>query len=268
MRIQEFDRKDPVNLGRPNCFDVDQYLDCVEQMISADETTTALYMLDHMPGWYRDHIPVKAVNLKKALYRQFFTTLDYAENGTQASEMSNAPKEVLIENMQNERGYLTNQIVERFNSQGVNPHIFELGPGSYWLPYGLKALGRRFTYFGPSLNPYLQKAAAEGLEDHWQEKWMKHHPSIFICYEMIEHLSDPSEIYHHYVKSDLEADVILLSTPKYTFGGGMPDWQDNPLGHLRTYTPREFTDFATRHWPTHRWTIYAEPVMCLVGERQ
>lgn len=240
----------------------------VEQYITCDEVERAIWLLNNPPGWYRSNYPPQAKFLQDHLYKQFFTTLDYAENGTDVVGIfENTPHSLLLENMKSERGSVISDAVEKLNEQGIEPFIFELGPGTYWVPQGLRAQGKKFKYFGPSLNPHLQQAAKENLKEYWQEHAIRNQKSIFICFEMIEHLVNPSEIYHHYIKSETNADTVLLSTPMYTFGGGMGEWHKNPLGHLRTYTPDEFSRFAHTHWPQHKWSIQLGNVMCLRGER-
>jgi hypothetical protein len=113
----------------------------------------------------------------------------------------------------------------------------------------------------------MQSDAEKRLGEHWSSKPEPKQRKVFICFEMLEHLARPEEIFHHYVKAGGDFDTILLSTPMYTYGGGMPNWYECDLGHLRTYTPREFLDYAKKHWPFHKWELQTGPVMCLIGEK-
>lgn len=263
LTIQQFDRNDPANIGRPTWFDVDKYLSSVEEMITCDEVTNALTMLDIMPGYYRDYPPPAVKQIKQRLLERFFTTLDYAKDGctweTGAGAMDQA---TALDHLNLERGALAFKYATMYSG---DLHIYELAPGNYWLPVALSAAGCKFTYYGPSLNTRMQEEAAANLPNWFLSQTPS--KSMFVCFEFIEHLQDPGEIYHHYVKSGLDADVILLSTPKYTFGGGMGDWYNKDLGHVRTYTPNEFKQFAEKHWPKHNWMIHDGPVMCLAGEK-
>jgi hypothetical protein len=265
---QQFDRNDPANEGRPTWFDVNQYLGCVEQMITCDEVTNALWMLDHLPGYYRANPPPAVAQIKRRLLERFFTTLDYAKDGctweTGAGAMDQA---TALDHLNLERGALAFKYALEYTQKDEWVHIHELAPGNYWLPVALNAAGCRFTYFGPSLNTRMQEEAAENLPNWYKGDRPPASKSMFVCFEFIEHLADPSEIYHHYVKSGLDADVILLSTPKYTYGGGCGDWYNKDLGHLRTYTPNEFKEFAIKTWPKHNWVLHDGPVMVLAGEK-
>jgi len=269
LEPQKFDYDDPQNFGRPTFFNVDKYLSCVEEMITADEVGNALKMLEMLPGWYRDNIPVQAINIKKQLLKRFFTDLDYAKDGcTWASGAGGMSQQTAIENLKDGRGALAFKYAATFSEQGLRPHLFELAPGNYWLPVGLSAAGVQFTYFAPSLNASMQEEASKNLSNWQASPGMLTGKTMFICFEFLEHLADPGDIYHHYIKSGLDADVILLSTPKYTFGGGMGDWYNKDLGHLRTYTPNEFKEFAIKCWPTHNWSLHDGHVMCLAGEKK
>lgn len=260
--MMDFDRNDPRNMGRPSFFSLDTYLALIEQYIMADEVDTALYLLEHPPGWYRDNVPVEIVQLRDQLYRRFFTTLDYGKDGCTIEQVASQPIEQLKAGASLERGWLTLETVKSL----VHPWIFELGPGNYWIPLMLRAHDLTFSYFAPSLNAQMQRDAEKELGWRWADRPLQpNQPKIFICFEMIEHLPRPEEIYQHSVKAGGDFDVILLSTPKYCYGGGMPNWHKNDLGHLRTYTPNEFTQFARKHWPLHDWAYYDGPVMMLKG---
>jgi hypothetical protein len=80
LTLQDFDKEDLKNLGRPYYFDVDMYLACVEQMISSDEVERALWMLDNMPGWYRDNPPQQAKKIRDQLLKRLYTTMDYMKD--------------------------------------------------------------------------------------------------------------------------------------------------------------------------------------------
>jgi hypothetical protein len=254
-------------LGKPIYFNVDSFLETVEQFIGADEVSTALYLLDNMPGWYRDNPPAKAVELKKHLLKKFFTNVDYAKDGLSIDPLIRNPQDVEIY-FETERGQLTHQVIVELNKQKQPPWIYELGPGAYWIPFMLKKLGLDFNYFGPSLNTPLQLDMSVYLDETWAKRPRDNQSKVFICFEMLEHLVDPGEIYHHYIKAGDDFDRILLSTPMYTYGGGHTDWRNMDLGHLRTYTPKEFFMFAHKYWPNHEWVLYQGPVMCLEGRKK
>lgn len=260
MSLQEFDRDDLINVGRPSYFDVDKYLSCVEEMITCDEVQIALDMLDRLPGWYRDHVPVAASAIRDRLLRQFFTTLDYSKNGEMIAD-----EETALTYLSQPHGQIVFRKCQELNDKGIIPHIEELGPGNYWLPLGLKAKGIKFTYFGPSLNQGMQSQASFELGSAWMPSATSS-TTLFVCFEMLEHMKSTDDIYHHFIKHCSDAKYIFISTPMYTFGGGMGDWFNNDLGHLRTYTPKEFGDFAMKYWPRFSFKRYDGHVMCIEGE--
>lgn len=264
IRLQEFDRNDPANFGRPLFFDLDQWLSLAEQYIMADEVERALWVLDNPPAWYRDHYPVIAKKMRDKLLTQFFTSTDYSKDPVADEQIGKCDHDV-------PRAQLVIDYVEKHNAKKIYPTIFECAPGNYWLPFVLKSKGLGFGYYGEHLDPTVQSRARSKLGHEWSGTTRGHKDdhNVFVCFEMLEHLHNPVEIYQSYLKTcgDGDCKTIFLSTPKYTFGGGMPDWQTNPLGHLRAYTPREFHQFALKYWPEFKWTMYDGHVMCLVGER-
>jgi hypothetical protein len=196
------------------------------------------------------------------LLRQFFTTLDYAKNGEEIADEKTA-----LEYLSQPHGHVLLRKVQELNDKGTTPHIEELAPGNYWVPLGLKAKGMTFTYYAQSLNQGMQEQAEFALRDQWHKK-PKPGCKIFACFEMLEHMTNPMDIFHHYIKRGGDMDYIFLSTPMYTFGGGMGDWHVKDLGHIRTYTPKEFGEYAITYWPKHKFSRYDGHVMCLVGEKQ
>ena len=269
MKVAKFDRDDPRNMGRPSFFDLDAFLVTVEGFITADEVDSAMWLLDNMPGWFRDNEPIECRRIRRRLLERFFTTLDYGKDGCTIAQVASQPEEQLKAGAGLERGALALEAIKSYGEHW--PWIYELGPGNYWIPFMLKAWGCEFLYYAPSLNQSMQKEAAAHLPDEWmtpQKAGEERRPRVFICFEMLEHLARPEEIYHHYIKAGGDFDTILLSTPKYTFGGGMPNWYESDLGHLRTYTPREFLAFAQKQWPEHEWQYIDGQVMCLRGEKK
>ncbi len=156
FQLQEFDPNDPANIGRPAYFNVDKYLDCVEEMITADEVERALWMLDNMPGWYRDNVPSKARDMKDRLLTKFFTTLDYSTELIEEQLVGHLDKMI-------SRGELVMNFCKTLNENGKIPHIIDIGPGNYWLPGLLQAYEIQFNYFGPAMNRNLQALAQEKL---------------------------------------------------------------------------------------------------------
>ena len=251
--------------GKPKHFDPDHYLDSVEQMICADEIETALYMLDHLPGFYRDNVPQRAVDLKKTLYRQLLTTEEYVFDTAEIKEVNesihNRPlSEQYLNQHFHPRGPIAISLVKRINDMGFMARIVEVGPANYWLPAALNGLELNFKYDAYSISAVAQHIKVSKDSDRPTK-------TIFCCFETIEHLWNPEDIYHYYCKSEIDADYILLGCPKYTLYGGLPNWEDRELGHLRTYTPKDLQMFAEKYWNMN-WNRYDAEMMVLVGEKK
>ncbi len=282
ITAQSFNPHEPENIGRPIYFDISQCLSLAEQYVLSDEVERALWLLDNLPGYYRDHVPPEVLRLKTYIQTLLTTPLEYVTDVNHINEtkaLIKATKDEINKSIMDYigRAQVVRSLVERLNQDLKTPHIVEMAPGSFWLPIGLAKNELKFTYFAQSLNVAHQLLAKEYLDELrvWYPKlehgidprtWVE--PTVFVCFELIEHLHNPDEIMHNYVKHNISFNHILLSTPKYTINGGNPNWQKDSLGHLRTYTPKEFYAFATKHWPSYKWSMFDHPTMILVGEKQ
>jgi len=261
LTAQNFDHNDPKNIGRPLYFNLDQYLSCVEQMISADEVEKAFWMLNNLPGWYRDHEPNAVTQLRKHLHKQLFTPIDYAKVNAAHVFQGYSDQEISDFVFSMPRALAVKNLVASLEQ----PHIVEYGPGSYFIPYGLRSSGLKFSYFGEGLNIADTHNAAVALQDVWSHRPNK--ANIFVCFEVIEHLHQPAEIYQYSLKHETGFDYICLSTPLYSWNGGNPQWHTSALGHLRTYTPAEFLAFAIKYWPNYEWRMEKGMEIYLEGKR-
>lgn len=222
---------------KPNAFDPEKYLDCVESMILADEVERALWMLDNLPAWYRDNIPERAREIRRELHSALFTPAQYAaaDRETETCDISQL-KEYFPP-----RAEILAETLGAYNY----PNIMEIGPGSFWLPHALANKGYNFSYEYQSLGGpgFRSEVNPDG-------------PNIFVAFELIEHLHNELEIYQAYLKFKKPARHVFLSTPLYTYGGGMTSWRNQALGHLRAYTPKEFGDAAQRIFQEFKFTVY------------
>ena len=252
-------------VGLPACFSIDNYLDVVEQVICADEVQNALWMLDHMPGYYRDNVPERAREIKRKLYRQLMTVEDYCGDVHETEDISvKDHADYPIKDHWNlehywPRGHIIVERLKQINSEGFCADIYEFGPANYWVYHSLKGLGLDFVYDCFSIGKEEKKTRTESHRKQFKK--------LFVCFEVIEHLWNPDDIYHAYARHGFDADMILLSTPKYTLFNGLPNWEERPLGHIRTWTPMELTHFAAKHWPNFNYKIYDSPMMVLEGLR-
>ena len=253
-------------LGKPKHFNLDLYLDAVEHMICADEIKFALTMLDNLPGYYRDNYPKRAQNIKDLVLQQCMTVQDYINDVYELIENSEKIHKCPVQEQWrlphfSPRGELIIKIVKDLNANGYCARIVEIGPYNYWLPLGLQDQGCDFIYTPISINPYVKNPYKTKTSS---EKPIK---DIFICFEVIEHLWNEQEIYHYFCKTQTDPDYVLISTPKYTCGGGLPNWNTRQLGHIRTWTPSELTQYCRKNWPNLDWYFVDSAMMICIGEK-
>lgn len=236
-------------IGRPLYFDVETYLSCVEGMIKSDEVERALWMLENLPAYYRDNYPERAKEIKESLHRALFTPAQYSKADVEG-------KGQFDPNYWPHRLDVLAQVIATLNNQDYVPHIMEIGPGTYWLPNTLKAKGYRFTYEAQGLGPVgYEVSDPQG-------------PIMFVAFELIEHLANEMEIYQAYLKFGKVAKYLFLSTPLYTYGGGLPHWRGQALGHLRTYTPKEFFKKMADMFPSYKWEMHIQDCIVLKGVKE
>lgn len=235
-----------LELGRPSHFDLEAYYKTINGLINADEIERALWLLDNPPGYFRDHPTEEMERLKKALHKKTWTPAQYRGLYPQSPELKDIYRNWPL------RARLLEAYVAA-HEEAV--HLMELAPGDQWLYYGLQGKDLNFEY------SYI------GLDGLQICKPVERLHTIFVCFELIEHLSNPWEIYQNYLKFNQEADVIMLSTPRYTWMGGLDDWENRELGHLRTYTPLEFHDLAKKMFKGYNWTIHTDDTIVLIGRK-
>jgi len=253
--------------GLPKYFYVDLYLDAVESMICADEIKFALTMLDNMPGYYRDNPPKRVKEIRAKIFEQCMTVQDYVNDRDELIEKSEKYHEAELKDHWKSphfqpRGAIIVDLVQKLNAKGFCANIVELGPYNYWLPAGLKDQGLDFIYTPMSVNPFVKNPIENKVETD------KPVQNIFICFEVIEHLWNEDEIIHYFYKTQMDPDFVLISTPKYTCGGGLPNWDTRQLGHIRTWTPNELTAFCRKHWPSLNWYFFDHSMMVSIGSKE
>jgi hypothetical protein len=239
-------------------------------LIQSDEIEAAEHLLfKGMPGYYRNHPPKEVVQLRRYLYLFLMNTADYATN-REDNTLCDVEKAIsIVKHVQ--RGNLLFEEVLNSNKSGKIPHIFDMGPGDYWLPIGLKGLGLKFTYQAS----YLSQSAYDKQTESFKELLgipSPESPSIFVANELIEHLRSPYEIVHCAYKHRLDPDQIHLSTPLNTFAEGCDGPWDSVSnlgrgGHLRTYTQNEFIDCVQGMFPGYTWTYYPGAVQSIIGRK-
>lgn len=249
-------------------FDVKPYVAVVNSLLASDEFERAMWVCDNLPGWYRDNKPREIRDIQKHAYDQWMGIKDYVTNPHDL--IFDVPRSVqALENTL--RGQMISAQVKEANDHDVTPHIIDMGPGEFWLPMALKDKGLKFTYYGHCLQQQQENIVKEHLGDIWKDETPDKHV-MFVATEIIEHLTTPSyDILNLFYRKCPNADLVYLSTPLYTFGGGLWDWADPKhkgfLGHLRTYTPKEFFAEASKMFPGYALEYIPNEIMMIKGTK-
>ena len=264
-----FDQTDPKNLGRPLYFNLQAHIAAVESLIRSDEIMLALKLLDMVPAWYRDNYPPELEELKRKIYEQTYDQIEYATDTEEAECTREFGEAQWTNGYMFPRAEIIANIVREYNQNSCIPWIFDLGCSHGNLPLGLMQERLKFYYKGVGLNGRIVQKVKEWVGEHGCEEPPKpaSFPKILYCTEVLEHCFNPHDIVHTAAKVGVDWDVVLLSVPKYTMGGGLPDWDTRRLGHVRTWTPAEFIDFASKTWRGRKWQLVDAFSMVLVGRK-
>ncbi len=265
MQIDDFDPQDIRNLGRPLYFRLDKYIETIEMFIRSDEIQTALWLLDNPPGWHRDNYPPELTEIRNKLYQNTYDQVEYATDNEEAECTREFGEAQWDNGYMFPRAGIISKIVKEYNDALKVPWIFDLGCSHGNLPLGLLKSGHKFHYRGAGMNHRIIEKVKGWVGDSWRDKPDDGRNTILYCTEVLEHCFSPEEIVHSAYKVGVEFDLILLSVPKYTLGGGLPDWSTRRLGHVRTWTPNEFITFANKHWPGYKWSFHDAFSMVIVG---
>lgn len=255
--------------GSCEFFSAKPFLDAADILVAADEPLRALDLLKNLPAYYRDKVPEEIQTKINRIYARLATPAFYSQNihdhNVMSPPRSSATMDAIL------RGQLILKDVQD-NQDGTWPHIFDLGPGEYWLPIALKYKGLKFTYQDVGLNPEAKRRAEEYLKFGGENPRHPKAPVIFVACELIEHLHHEEDLRVEYERNSVHADIIHISTPKYTWDGRQErlnwDREGGDLGHLRTYTPGEFVLKVTKLFPEFDWQFFDAKVMHLRGTRR
>lgn len=258
------------NIGKLEFFDPNPWVQVANQMIAGDEPISAIKLLTKLPpGYYRDNMPVEFKEILDKITAKLATPHYYMSNIHDQVIHDDGKAVQSIEGTL--RGDLIRQEIEFFNSKGYTPHITDLGPGEYWLPIALKELGYKFTYEGIGLNMKARAQAQEVLPSE-MVPYIPGSPRVFVACEIIEHLHHPRDIVTDYLRAGGNANVIHISTPKYSFDCSKKklnwDTEFNDAGHVRTYTPKEFVSIVGELFPEFELQFYDQVIMHIRGVRK
>lgn len=268
--LHAYDTLDQSLIGKPFYFDIDTWIQAIEMMICADEIQMALKMCDEfLPGYYRDHTPKELLDIRARLYKQLYDQFDYSSDHDEANFTREEVTAQCLSPYTFPRADILFEDIKKLNSEGMTPWIFEISPSHGWLPVGFADRGLEFDFFGKNMNgPALKKIQDWLPHGYWQEKPSDVQTKILVCFEALEHMMNPHDLTQSAHKVGVEFDRIYLSTPKYTLWGGLPNWKDRRIGHVRTWTPGEFQKFALDSFPGYSWSLYDSPSMVLRGEKR
>lgn len=275
--LHTYDMQNPELIGKPFYFDIDTWIQAIEMMICSDEIQIALKMCDELlPGYYRDHLPKEILEIRSRLYQQLYDQFDYSSDHDEANFTRDEVTAQCLTSYTFPRADILFEDIKKMNSEGRTPWLFEISPSHGWLPIGFADRGLKFSFFGKNMNQAaLEKVKAWLPEGIWREHPIFIHtygttvedPKILICFEALEHMMNPHDLTQAAHKVGVEFDHIYLSTPKYTLWGGLPNWKDRRIGHVRTWTPSEFHQFAIDAFPGYKWQMFDSPSMVLRGSR-
>ncbi len=275
MLHTEFSTEEQIAEGKPQFFDLDLYLKAVEQMITCEEVTNALHMLDNVPAWYREFGDPRIDEVRRSIMRTIAMPAQYSAQSNEdydghqklAADNNWAKVEEQIYAVGSQpRGPMLLALVKGLNDLGFTPHIIEFGPSNFWFAYGLRAQRCKFTYFAYTLNKAAELTAREQLKDIWSDE-ITGNPYIYVCCEVIEHLTNIDDVRIYSEKQGRSPDFVLLSAPRNCYLGGRADWRNNVNEHLRTFTPQELGIEAKRMWPKLQWESVVTLTTNLLGKR-
>lgn len=253
-------------LGSCDNFPVKAYIEVMNFLAAYDEPMRAKAMLNMVPAFYRDNPNREMLTLDHAIDSKLATPHFYSQNiWDQIHEQIGLKGKVTLEGTC--RGVLIEEDVKKTQAHQLGPHIIDLGPGEYWVPYGLRYKGYKFTYQAMGLQNSAHAQASKELTMYFKE-WTPGQPIIFLACELIEHLHNESDIKTDLLRTGLTPDVIHISTPKYTFDGRAErlDWMSKgDLGHLRTYTPMELHTTVTKMFRDYKWSMFDGQILHMRG---
>lgn len=237
------------------------FLECAELLVRYDETNLALKLLDMLPAEYRDKMPVVIYNLKKEIQSKITLPYDLLTDDRENPKSIEWSVQFLNTTA---RGLTLKSHIKDYNEKNKVPHIVEMGPGDFTFVSGLKEEGYKFTYDCFTLNLLAKDMASQRLGENWGPEDKE--TDIFVAYEIIEHLEDTNEIRKVWSRLKNTPEYVLISTPKYCYGLGTPNWRKDGIHHLRAYTPREFQVEVLKMFPEYQFTFVDNEVMVLSGK--
>ncbi len=236
-------------MGCLDNFKLQPFLDVANELMRADETTRALWVLDNLPAYQRDHVPPEVTALKREIQKRIATANFYA---TSANYELSAPDNSSFAMEYSLRGMMLIKEISMLNTIDLKAHLIDMAPGEMWGCQLLEYKKLNFSYFPLYVNHPSHEHYRSRYEKQLKEKPEPGQPVIFFAGEVIEHLWNMNEIRFCMERDYGLADVIHISTPCYTFDTACKDWRTKgDVGHLQAFTPMEFTKIITEMFPEY-----------------
>lgn len=241
-------------------FDLQCFIKAAEELLRADETIRALNLLDNLPAYYRQNIPLEVHNLKRDIMSRIATASFYATS--MGYELS-APDDTHLKVANTLRGQLLLRDIKEMNEKDMMPHLLDMAPGEYSFVRMLQHNLCKFTYQASYVNhPSHMKYRKHFEEIEVEKAQYEDRPKIYFAGEIIEHLWQEDELRYEMERKIGLADVIHVSTPNMTFDYLCTDWRiKGDLGHLRAYTPNEFAITMHKMFPEYEQQIFISPIL-------
>lgn len=255
-------------IGKPVYWDLETHIKAIIGMIRADEIQIALTMIEAVPAWYRSNPPIELLEIKKKIYRQHYDIFLYSNDEEEANQTRETAENQWTGPYCYPRGEIITNEVKRLNEIGKVPWIFDLSCSHGNLGAGLLKSGAEFRYLGKSMNSKAAARVKEWLGAVWLDKPYEGQETILVSTEALEHAWDPQDIVRAAYKMNIDYDQIFLSTPLGCLGGGLPNWDERPLGHIRGWNQSEFMEFAHKGWPGYQWMLYESHSQVLHGKNK
>lgn len=240
---------------------VNPWMRVLEMLVQYDDPERALKIYDEMlPAHWRDGQQPKEIKQFIDLVRsKVFTPNDYVHNTKDAPATDDQANMFLAH-------VPRAQIIHQDLKQMKKPVIYDLGTGDFCLPIGLKLSGIDCYYKGIGLTPHYEDQVKDRIPS--PPPSVTEGDSIFLAFEIIEHLPDVNEIRNHFLRLPKPIKRVYLSTPNRCYRDGHPNWLVTGLPHLRTYTPGEFMYTVSKMFPEYKFQFVDGESMHMVGELQ
>lgn len=257
-------------IGKPLYFSLEAHVAAVESLVRSDEIELALRVADMVPSWYRvpANYPPELAEIKRVVARQLYDQVEYSNDNEEAECTREFGESQWGTAYMHPRDQIITQIVRAAHNSRQSAWIFDLGCSHGNLPLGLlKELGPGFTYKGVGLNWRIVQMVREWARDVWRDESEPQQLKVLYCSEVLEHASRLEDVVTTALKECVDWDVVLLSVPLNTLGGGLPNYHDRRLGHVRCFNEQELFEFASKHWPGRTWEMTLAASMVIVGRK-